>query len=384
MTTPPPPQGPQGQWPAQPPAQGQPPTPPPGYPMPAQQYGPPPGQYPGWPPAGPPKKSSGLKWVLAGVALIAVIAVAVAITAVVLRSDSDSGSGGKGGSSSTSGIASADDTGPVGIITAEPTCTLFGQINNALVAQEQNGWIDRDPSVPASALSPEQRRTYEAVGAAIRDATDQFVTLARQTPHRVTRELYEQSIAYGRAYVDSIPHLTANDDQLVRTFNSATGALVGICEAINYGSAAARAVLVDSPSSPSRTASVGDPSRPVRFISASGSICSQWLAMASKSGDDLTAWRAIDSGIPATEWTPEQKAVNDDAAQIFLALADNTQSLAQQTDDPILQDFLTLNAQYQRAYAKALPTYVPADGYLSNAGMSAGSTITAACRAVGG
>ncbi len=41
-----------------------------------------------------------------------------------------------------------------------------------------------------------------------------MVNLAKQTPHRVVRELYEQYIAYGRAYVDSIPTYMPADDVL--------------------------------------------------------------------------------------------------------------------------------------------------------------------------
>ncbi len=48
---------------------------------------------------------------------------------------------------------------------------------------------------------------YEAVGKAMRNAADQTVNLVKVTPHRVMRELYEQFIAYARAFTDNIPHV---------------------------------------------------------------------------------------------------------------------------------------------------------------------------------
>jgi len=46
-----------------------------------------------------------------------------------------------------------------------------------------------------------------------------MVALAKRTPHRVMRELYEQFIAYSRAYADRIPTYTPPDDNfaLVRS-----------------------------------------------------------------------------------------------------------------------------------------------------------------------
>ncbi len=42
----------------------------------------------------------------------------------------------------------------------------------------------------------------------MRNAADQTVALAKLTPHRVMRELYQQFIAYARAYSDAIATYT--------------------------------------------------------------------------------------------------------------------------------------------------------------------------------
>ena len=54
------------------------------------------------------------------------------------------------------------------------------------------------------------------LGNAMRSAADQTVDLVKLTPHRVMRELYEQFIAYARAFADSVPTYTADDDSLGR------------------------------------------------------------------------------------------------------------------------------------------------------------------------
>src|ERR1700755_2402870 len=120
MSVPPPPD----QWGSQPPTGGQPASPP--------QWGPPPGGQsagdPQWSPQqpwGPPPGRGGKgKWIFGGVAVLAVIAVTVVITVLVVGKNS--GNSPTPTSTATSAppsdIASANDKGPVAIITEDPTC----------------------------------------------------------------------------------------------------------------------------------------------------------------------------------------------------------------------------------------------------------------------
>ena len=55
---------------------------------------------------------------------------------------------------------------------------------------------------------------FREVGSAFDAAARQTVPLVRLTPHRVMRELYEQFIAYARAYADSLPTYTEADNHL--------------------------------------------------------------------------------------------------------------------------------------------------------------------------
>src|SRR5262245_24522058 len=194
---------------------------------PPQQWGPPPGTQPP-----PPSRGGKGKWIFGGIALLAVIAVTVVITVLVVGKDSGTSPTPGRTSGNGSEIASANDKGPVGIITEDPTCESWRRINDSVAAAQKGvSWPERDQTVPASAWTPQQRSMYEAVGKATGGAADKVVGIVKLTPHRVMRELYEQFIAYSRAFVDGIPSYTASEKD--RAFASAPDnlglTLTGVC-----------------------------------------------------------------------------------------------------------------------------------------------------------
>ena len=207
----------------QPPGGPPPPPPPggpPGNPYPPQGY---PGPQPPWV-AGPPskKRGNGWQWGLGALALLLVIGVTAAVTISVTKDGGDGG-GDTSPPGETYGLASAGDTGPVNVITEDPSCAAWRKVN-ARLADSQNGWAERDPSIPGADWTPNQRAQHEAVARAMSDAADQSVPLAKLTPHRVMRELYEQFIAYARAYGDAIPSYTPIDNHLASIALSSSGA----------------------------------------------------------------------------------------------------------------------------------------------------------------
>ena len=202
-------------------------TPPPGQwpPPPPTSQGPPPGP-PSWSqqPPGSPRGGNGGKWLLGGLALLVVVVVTVVATLLFTRDGSSSPDtptafAPPSTSVNTSDIASANDKGPIRILTEDPTCAAWTPIGDTFAAQALKGWDDRDPSIPASAWTPEQRVQHEAIADAMRSAADQTVALVKKTPHRVMRELYEQSIAYWRTYAEQIPTYVPTDDHLASRRN---------------------------------------------------------------------------------------------------------------------------------------------------------------------
>ena len=162
-----------------------------GQPSPGQPPGPwPPGPPPQWP-AGPipPANGGGRgKWILIGLALVAVIAVSVAATVLGLRRDSDTAATSSPPHGDTQ-FASADDTGPANLITEDPTCQAWSKVARDYAASINSvGWAERDPKVAAVDWTAEQRSMYETVSEALSHAVSFAPNLEKQTPHRVMRE----------------------------------------------------------------------------------------------------------------------------------------------------------------------------------------------------
>jgi len=360
-----------------------PPPPPPGPGFPAA------GQPP-WPPGPPPapgKRGRARKWILGGITLLAVIAVTATITVVVSRGSGDGGDGGTTPPADTYGLASADDTTAATIITEEPTCTQWGSIVEKLVQVQRNGWNRRDKTGSRDRSrdqwTPEERAQYDQVAQAHRRAADEAVAPAKQTPHRIIRELYEQFIAYARAYSDAIANYTPHDEPLAGVTISASRAITYICDAITNKTAAARVILIEPVEPPTRFEPLHDPADSKPFMPEPDPVCSEWDALGDRLEQSpvVQAWGQLGGGIPASHWTPEQRDIHLAAAQFHNEFADQIEQAARRSDNPVLQDLAILSAQYRRAYAAAMPTYVLDDAYLEAVGADIFSLIWAACLA---
>ena len=322
-------------------------------------------------------------------AVVLLVVVAVTVGATLLFTGGGSGDNSPTATSSTptsdvaSDFASANDNGPVGIITEEPTCASWGPLADTLSAQEGNGWADRDPSLPASSWSAEQRNQHETVGRAMIAAADQAVALSKFTPHRVVRELYEQFIAYSRSYADSIPTYTPRDDHLAGVANSTSAVLTWICAAITYGSAPARAPLVPPGVPPVQASEPGDPTNAQRFLISSNPVCADWASAISQFNTDIADWRTVDPNISASQWTPQQQELATAVTPVMREYLHKLQDLGRESDNAILRDFAELSAQYRRAYMQSLLSYTPADNYFAHAATDAAFIVLAACQAAG-
>ncbi|MDA4084652.1 hypothetical protein MHAS44199_03065, partial [Mycolicibacterium hassiacum DSM 44199] len=176
---------------------------------------------------------------------------------------------------------------------------------------------DRDINVPATEWSPELRAEYERVANAARSAADQVVALAKATPHRIIRELYEQFIAYARAYSDAVANYTPHDEPLAGVMNSATQAIIYICSAITNKTAAARVILIEPVEPPTRFEPLHDPADSKPFMPEPDPVCSEWYALGDRLEQSpvVQAWGQLGGGIPASHWTPEQRDIHLAAAQ---------------------------------------------------------------------
>ncbi|KAA0080814.1 hypothetical protein CIW52_23785 [Mycolicibacterium sp. P9-64] len=280
-----------------------------------------------------------------------------------------------------SDFASANDTGPVAIITEDPTCAAWNKVNTALFdAEQQVKWTERDPSIPATEWTPQQRNAFETVGNAMAKAADQSAGLVKTTPHRVMRELYEQFIAYARTFAQRVPDFTEPDNEFARVVDGIAGAFVNVCAAISYGSSAAQAPLLSPVAPPSKIAAPESVDDPQRLLTKEDPICADWTARLDRYFDDTAAWQAISGDIPAAQWTPEQRATIDAVIPVMSTFADDIEKLARRSEIPAVQDFGVLAAEYERAYLQALPTYTSADGFLAAAATYVAKVIEQGCK----
>jgi hypothetical protein len=104
----------------------------------------------------------------------------------------------------------------------------------------------------------------------------------------------------------------------------------------------------------------------------------------SQFGQDAKAWGNLNPNEPASAWTSDERAIADAAIPIMNRSADRIEDLGNQSSNPVLRDFADYAAQYRRAYAASLPTYVPADFYLADTALRTTSLISEACKAVEG
>lgn len=344
-------------------------------------WGPPPGQ-PQWggPPAGPPPKGGKGKWILGGIIVALVVALAVTITVLVVRPDSD-GPSATPTNGADSAFASANDTGPVNIITEDPTCDPWGKLSRTY-ADTVNGidWANHDEATPASEWTPELREQYQIATDAMRQVADGAEKLVMLTPHRVVRELYEQLIAYANSFIAAVPSYEKEDDSLAVAVTNLSSGLSVICSAVTYDTAQIYAPLLPEQATPAETSiPQSDATNPTRFIKDPNPVCEKWDIMTTKFAETVEPWRAIDPKTPASEWTAEQKVAADAALPVMTAFADEAVQLGTESNNPTLEDFAVLSAQYWRAFVMALPDYRSADNYLSAAGTYLANVVLVGC-----
>lgn len=335
------------------------------------------------PPGPPPPTGNGLKWLLGAVAVLLVIAIAVGITVIVMSRGGDSGS-----SASPTGvpndIASANDTGPVSVITDEPTCDAFVSKNNSLADIQANGWGNqRSVLGTAQEWTSDQRTQVEAVAPATRRAADQIEPLTARTPHRVVRELYQQFIAFGRAYADSVPNYTLPDNGLASANVNASSALVGICNSIAYGSAA-RSLALEPMGRPVNRTNPDRLKDVHRFITTRDPACTSFQQLSDRFNVDTAAWQRLDSGLAAPQWTAEQRAIQYAALPFLSSWASDMERVGRSSENAVLEDFSATAAIYLRAYVAVGDNYRGSDSWLSFVSVKLNQVILGACRAVAG
>jgi hypothetical protein len=315
------------------------------------------------------------------VAIAVLLVIGVTIGATLLFTRDGDGPSTPPTSALPSDIASASDTGPVSVITDDPTCAAFVRINDALAEVHSEGWSNTRSNLgPSSEWTVVEREQLESVSTAMGNAADQVLPLVAQTPHRVTRELYEQFIAYSRAYVAAIPDYEPRDDALASASVGTMTTVMAICTAIDNG-AAGRSLGVSPIEPPERTpASPGSPElaifMPDRLPSCAG------LTQLSEQYNEATAdWQAVDTNVAASQWSPEQREAHRSALDAMTKWADSLLTLGRESGSNVFEDFTAAASVYLRAFISAGDSYTSADSWLTFAAYQFNQTLIGACDA---
>lgn len=318
-----------------------------------------------------------------GLAPIAVIAASIVTTVAVLSPDPAAAHDATP-SASNGGLqfASANDTGPTNLITEDPTCEAWSKVTRDHYDQtEAVRWSRRDPNISAASWTPQQRDMYDTVGKSMETVGGQAKHLAKKTPHRVMRRLYEQVTAYASAFRATIPAYVAVDNKTAAVVDALITAAADICAAVKHSSVQTVGPLTNDPPAPTHNTPLDDAEVPQRFLAAGNHVCTDWTTQSIGLATDAAQWRNLDPDVPASEWTPAQKAIKDTAARLMTANADRFEGLGRASGNPVLEDFAVLAAQYWRGFVSALPHYTPADSYLPESATLLSTTVNLACKA---
>lgn len=184
-------------------------------------------------------------------------------------------------------FVSAEDINPANVISDDPTCDAWARVGKAYVAEtERVKWGERDPQIPATEWSSQQRAMYEGVSAALTVASNATENLKKQTPHRVMRELYGQYIEYARAFVKSVPNYEARDQYLANGTSALFSGLSAVCSAITYRSVTSVDPLLSPPPPPSE---IAKPGLSELALGRPKSTCQDWIALSDRYDADTQA-----------------------------------------------------------------------------------------------
>lgn len=137
------------------------------------------------------------------------------------------------------------------------------------------------------------------------------------------------------------------------------------------------------PAAAPQTITVTEPLNPT-IPTTPDPVCAEWAPITTSYHEKRAAWRSVDSNIPASKWSDEQRALNMGVIPVMKAEAADMRRLADKAADPVLRAMLQLEAAYQDAFADRLPNYTPPDDErLWVAATDFSNAVNSMCYAIG-
>lgn len=111
-------------------------------------------------------------------------------------------------------------------------------------------------------------------------------------------------------------------------------------------------------------------------------VCGEWGRVAASFGARQQAWAKTDPRVPASRWSPRQRAVTMAVIPVLKEEAAAMRRLADKAADPFLAGLMKGQAVYEDEYAKRLPKFQPRDHDYWKAASALSGTVKTVCSAV--
>lgn len=111
-------------------------------------------------------------------------------------------------------------------------------------------------------------------------------------------------------------------------------------------------------------------------------VCGEWAAIAKRFMAQREDWVATDPNIPASQWSPQQRALTAAVIPTMKDEAEELRQLADRASAPELKTLLQLRAQYEAAFADRLATYTQSDHALWAAAIDFANAADSFCTAM--
>jgi len=235
-------------------------------------------------------------------------------------------------------------------------------------------WQSLNKGIPAAKWTPEQRAIFIETGEAMARSSEQFESILPKARNVVLQELIAQAVVHLRAYVEKIPTYVDEDALTSGVAINFSNAVTYMCSAVPLAPATDRA-------GPNWSSTVNNPSGLVDFMEGPDPVCGDFLAVSEKQNTALKGWAETDPTVPAEQWTPKEKKLNEAVSTVLNQYLPEFRRLAEGAEGRIVGDLLATQASYTQAYADAIPTYTPEDDQLWKATIALAGGIGAACEA---
>lgn len=241
------------------------------------------------------------------------------------------------------GTAVPPTTDAITAVVSDPTCGSMEEIDRELDVATRD--LPIATMYSSAEWSPEQRDVMNRAAAATRTAADRLVPYIEQTPNRLVRQLYEQYIAYNRAFATSVPKYVPALGRYYYAAGMVAFAVSAICRVVQDGKPdvyAAQIAPVDVGQPP--PAPPADPANAPLMLTAPLPNCSEWRpALPTSLSGDLTS----------------DRAKGNDYAEVILGLG-------RQSGNALVYDFAGFAAYYLRVAAVVTDDNVQ-KGYVNTA-----------------